>query len=405
MHSYLTDLRQGAAAICAIPAWRVQQGLVILAEALMSFLALFLLETGLAQTEVLAIFALVYGGCGVCVRIQRTALLPASLSGLLPAGLGVLALGGVAAALVSPQPATLALAAFGTMTLKDLVTTGAVSDVHRAAERLGLAPTRLVSTGMLVGALLMIVVLTGSGRLLSVAPSLWLLLIAGACAALLVLILRRSVEIKTPAASPHLPRNIRLICTLSLLYNAVSFAGKRFIVPLAVATMARDLNLGADAYAMLGTLLSLLVLLGLSLRSISNGRFAPRSMMFSGFFTGLALWGVLAHLVAAPSLTWTTALTALVCLLLVEITAKIWTLGFIETLRLEARSSSRPEADLAYYGYFMELKGYGAGMGFLVALAGILSGLPALAPTVVLGLALGALICIRTGSSRAPVTS
>lgn len=384
--------------IAHLSAWRAQQCLLILTEVLVSFLALFLLEQGMKVESVLVTFATLYILAALLIRIHRQHILPTAFAALLPIGLGALAIVGALAALLSPYPISLAIASLGVLTLKDMATTDAMGEIHHAAEKSGIEPSRLISIGMLLGALLLMVALAGTGQILLVAPQIWIGLIATLCGALFFMLLRGRIRIKSFTAPTSIPKRVRLTCALSLIYNATSFTGKRFVVPIAVAQMARELDLGADAYSTLGAILSLLVLLGLSLRGVSFSGFSSRAMMYLGYFSGLFLWILLANIASSAWGGLPGAIAALICLFLIEITAKIWTLGFIETLRLEARNTDTASAESAYFSYFMEMKGYGAGSGFLVAIAGLWAGFPPLFPAACLGLGLGYFIMTRTVS-------
>jgi hypothetical protein len=400
MKSSLASLALSASTIAALPAWRSQQALILTSEILMSFLALFLISNGIDQMRALALFCGIYLVSGLLVRLQREVRPGVRLMPM------ILAVGGAAATVTTAAgvaPAlSISLAALCIFTLKDLSTTSAVGDIHAAATRVGLPPISLVSTGMLLGALLMIVLLSGAGHVLEHAPWGWLafLLIVNAC--ILASLMRGIIRIKTPAARILIPGHVRAICALSVLYNATYFVGRRFVLPLAVAQMAQDLGLGEQAYASLGMVLSLLVLLGLATRSMSGRKTDPHQMMYAGFFSGLLLWIALSLLVLfTPGITGVIA--ALACLFLIEITTKIWSLGFIDVLRLASRDASPAslsEVELAYFGYFMEMKNYGAAIGFAIALMALVAGFPALIPTATLGLFGGVMIWLRSRKAR-----
>jgi len=384
----------------SLPSWRAQQSLVILSEAVISFLTLFLIKSGVAEVRILGLFALLYLGGGLMVRLHLSRILHPMI---VPAGLAALAAAGALISIVTPHPEAIVLAAIGVLTLKDLATSGAVGDVHRAADRIGMPPTRLVTTGMLIGALLMIAVLWGGAQVLTFSPALWIGLVAAAATSVLYLLLRGSIEIRRSKSRVVIPRDVRLTCTLSMVYNAVSFVGKRFLLPIAVAHAALTLNLGPDTYTSLGLILSLLVLLGLATRGLSGKMANPRVMMYGGFFSGLSLWGILSASIAFLEMTWGLALFAVGLLLMIEITAKVWTLGFIEVLRLEARRPDSPDkhnTELAYFGYFMEMKCYGASIGFLVAVGALLLQLSVIGPSVVLGVGLGVWVLSQTRVSN-----
>lgn len=387
----------GVRAIAALPSWRAQQSLVILSETVIAFLALFLLESGVSEMRTLGLLAGIYLATGLAIRLHRLHL--GGHPRIVPVALMVLATAGSIATLVSPTPESLVLAAFGILTLKDLATTSAIGDIHRAADRIGSAPTQLVSTGMLIGAILVMAALWGSGQILTVSPDTWAALVALFCAGFLVMLLRGGVKIRGSRTGRDLPQVARLYCYLSMAYNATGFVGKRFVLPLAIAQMARGLGLGADAYTSLGVVLSLLVLLGLATRGISGTMGDPRIMMFGGFFTGLFLWLALGLLLGGQSAGWVQACIAMVCLLVIEISSKVWTLGFVECLRRAARDAGGKDAaetELACFGFFMEVKGYGAGLGFLVAMAALAMQISTLGPAACLGLLIGAWIWMQT---------
>jgi hypothetical protein len=397
MSKVLTDFALGVRAIAGLPSWRAQQVLLILSEAIISFMALFLIKSGVSEMRTLLLFAVLYLGAGLLVRLHRSGLVPHPL--LIPAGLAALTTAGSLATLLSPRPESLALAALGFLTLKDLATSGAVGDVHRAAERIQMPPTRLITTGMLLGALLMIMALWGGGHLLTRSPDIWIGVVTVFALTVLALILRRTIGIKQAKPGVAVPRDVRLTCMLSMIYGGTNFVGKRFLLPIAVAHAALSLGLGADAYTSLGMILSLLVLLGLATRGLSGAAADPRVMMYGGFFCGLALWGVLAALLLVFEMSWTIALISIVLLLVLEITSKIWTLGFIEVLRVKSRETAATDTDnveLAYFGYFMELKCYGASFGFLTAMVALTAQIPAIAPAVALGIVSGIWVYFQT---------
>lgn len=397
MLSSLPHFWRGVRAIVALPTWRAQQALVILSEAVISFLALFLLEEGTGEMHVLGLLAGLYILTGILIRMHRLRVAPHPLA--IPIALALLALAGAVATILAPTPESLALSALGILTLKDIATTGAVGDIHRTAKRIGATPTQLVSTGMLIGALLMIGMLWGSGQILSMSPPAWTGLIAAASLVILTLLLQDRMPIKLATTGQHIPRAVRLTCILSMTYNATSFVGKRFLLPVAVAQMARGLGLGAESYSALGMVLSILVLLGLATRSLSGIAADPRVMMFGGFFSGLALWLSLGILLTKGALGWPQAVAAMICLLAIEITAKLWTLGFIETLRVTASAQDEDESggvEAAYFGYFMEMKGYGAGIGFLVAMGALAFQVAVIGPAALLGICLGAWVFVQT---------
>lgn len=393
----LTRFLLGVRAIAALPSWRAQQSLIILSETVIAFLALFLLESGVSEMRTLGLLAAIYLATGLAIRLHRLHL--GKHPRIVPVALMVLATAGSIATLASPTPESLVLAAFGILTLKDLATTSAIGDIHRAAERIGSAPSQLVSTGMLIGAILVMAALWGSGQILTISPNTWAALVALFCAGFLVMLLRGGVKISGSRAGREVPQLARLYCYLSMTYNATSFVGKRFVLPLAIAQMARGLGLGADAYMSLGVVLSLLVLLGLATRGLSGTMGDPRVMMFGGFFTGLSLWLVLGLLLGGQSVGWMQACFSMICLLVIEISNKVWTLGFVECLRRTARQEGSEDAadvELACFGFFMEVKGYGAGLGFLVAMAALTLEFSALGPAACLGLLLGAGIWMQT---------
>jgi hypothetical protein len=397
MYNYFSHLRQSSWAILELPSWRAQQCLVVLSEVLISFLALFLIKEGVPAGSVLIIFSTIYMSSGFCIRLHRKNLF--TKEGLVPFFLAALALAGIACVFFTNYPILIALTAFGVITLKDLVAVGAVGDIHKAADKMGVPPSSLVSVGMFIGALTTMFVLSGSGPLLTFFPSVWMVTIGACCVCLFWFVSIGLMKVPVCSSKIVLPLKTKLTCFLSMIYNATSFVGKRFIVPLAVAKITYDLGFEESAYTVLGAVLSLLVLLGLSLRGFSGGRFSSRKMMYGGYFSGLCLWLFLAFILASSFLGWPAAILALVCLLLIEITAKIWTLGFVDTLRLQAKENEdiiQGSTEIAYFTYFMELKGYGAGVGFLVALLTLISQTSALVPTACFGILIGLCVLIFT---------
>lgn len=363
----------------------------------MSFLTLYLLEQGVGQADILLIFCSIFLVSGLIIRAQRLRY-SASLS-FIPIALAATASCAAAIGLSSVHPGlAISVAALCVMTLKDMATTNAVTDVHGAAHRAGIPPTTLVSTGMLIGALLMIICLAGMGYLLDQSPSGWLIFGLVVNLAMLAALMRGAIHIKAPEAQVIIPPRVRSIVTLTLFYNATNFVGRRFVLPLAVASMAQSLGLGDQAYSSLGMILSLLVLLGFATRSLSKRPFDPHLMMFSGFMTGLVLWIILA-LAVASEMSLSVAALALACLFMIEITAKVWTLGFIEVLRIEADKvggSPRSDVQLAYFGFFMEMKSYGAGLGFVAALLSFQLGVSVIIPAAGAGLLAGAWVLRRS---------
>eukprot|EP00919_Chromeraceae_sp_WS-2016_P011636 GHVR01027182.1.p1 GENE.GHVR01027182.1~~GHVR01027182.1.p1 ORF type:complete len:414 (-),score=-0.61 GHVR01027182.1:14-1255(-) len=392
MHSENSNILRNIKIISQVSSWRAQQALIVLCEAMMSFLALFMLRHEMSEIDVLLVFCTIFLACGMVIKAHRTRMLtnPNIIPILVASTASVSSVCAVFG--LYPGPA-LGISAMCLLCLKDLTTSSAVGDVHHAALKSKIPPMQLVTTGMLIGALLMIVFLFGSGRLLDGAPVAWLALISAASLTVLGAMMRKKIRIKPPVRLTHIPRRVRSICQLSMAYNATSFVGRRFILPLAIASMAVDLGFGQQAYAFVGTVLSILVLLGLASRTLSNLDLDPLRMMFAGYFSGLVLWVVLALLIAAPT-TIFTACIALLSVFVIEITAKIWTLGFIETLRVESRKQGERKAtsELSYFNYFMEVKSYGAALGFATAILAIYFGLTPLIPMAIIGIIFGAIV-------------
>jgi hypothetical protein len=401
MQTALSRFSRGVVTITSLPSWRGQQALVLLSESAMSFLALFMLKEGLGQESILGIFCAIFVASGMIIRSQRRRLVPDPK--LIPLILSSVATIAALCAALSIAPAiTLAIAALCVMSIKDMSTTTAVGDIHRAAEDSGQSPVNLVSTGMLLGALLMIVLLALGGRLLDLAPWGWTAFLLAANVGALVAILRGVIRLKAPAAVLPVPLSVQAICGLAVLYNATHFVGRRFVLPIAIAQLAIELGLGDQAYSALGGILSLLVLLGLATRSFSGGSTNSFTLMLAGYLSGLALWIMLSVILNFTAGLVSAAL-AVLCLFLIEITSKVWTLGFIETLRLKARCEGNPspssEVELTYFGYFMEVKSYGAAIGFAAALASLLIGVPTLIPMAATGLLAGFIMLAKRRSA------
>lgn len=176
-----------------------------------------------------------------------------------------------------------------------------------------------------------------------------------------------------------IPASIYAQCLLSFCYNAVSYFGRRLAVPLLVIEAGRRFGFSDSLFSVLGLTVGLLALLGLvSQRVKGTGGMSPRTLMFLHYFIGIVTWlmvglGLYAveHFTEA-ALTWT-LMALMVVMLGAEISSKLWSIGFMESIKLEAlrygNACGKQTTDYqhAFLGVFLWMKNLGAGTGFILA--------------------------------------
>lgn len=179
----------------------------------------------------------------------------------------------------------------------------------------------------------------------------------------------------------NIPYSVYAQCCLSFCYNGVSYFGRRLAIPLLVIEAGDRFGFSDSVFSVLGLTVGLLALLGLvSQRVKGRGTMDPRLLMFLNYFFGLAAWlsiglGLYAVEHFSDHTLTITLIGLIVIMLAAEVSSKLWSVGFMESIKLEAIRYGdgcqyrTTELQHAFLGVFLWMKNLGAGAGFILAYA------------------------------------
>ncbi len=363
--------------------WRIQQSLVVIAEIFLGFSTVMALAAGVSQGAILVGFACLYAIAAETVHLQRTR----PDAPFLSASIWIAAGASLLTAFAIPSSAvifSLMAGAGFVVAARDSLGTSVLSQFQQAAIERRLAPTSVIAMSFGLGVVITATVLAGSGILADRSPgilyaAIGLLLVPLALAEKTAR--RRSAGDLGSDGRIPIPRPVVLHCLLSGIYNPASFIARRYLVPAATMEIAASFELDSSVMSIMGVLLGIMTLMafiGRSARGLDGkDGISAFHMMTGGYFAGLILWGIILlamHLMKTmdpASAIWLTALL-IAALAFMEIASKIWTIGFVEGLRLQSKfhgGKNSEQHNKAYLGVFMTVKSIGVSAGFLVAAA------------------------------------
>ena len=217
------------------------------------------------------------------------------------------------------------------------------------------------------------------------------------------------------ATAIRVPASIHGQCVLSFLYNAICYFARRLAVPLIVIEAGNRLGFSENLFAVLGIIVGLITLLSLvGQRTARAGRRSARRLMIINYFVGVVTWLALIvgiHAMASVPERHLYYLIAglLAVILIAEISAKLWTVGFLEDIRQQAQAHGKQDdtanRHAAYLAVLIWNKNIGAGAGLLAGYlfyaAGIMETMAIFsAAAMTYGIGFVLLTTRRTGSSR-----
>ena len=173
-----------------------------------------------------------------------------------------------------------------------------------------------------------------------------------------------------------IPQGVRTICRYSLFYNATSFPIRMIVGPLIIYKAILETGYSQQAISITGAIIGLIAVLGILLRFLlPSSSINNRIMMVRYHHIGIVSMILIFFLALGMQYNWWPegSLSGMVLLIILlqlalEVTGKLWSLGFIGTLRemtLHSNGSSRTYQ--SSYLYFMSMKNLGSCVGFVLA--------------------------------------
>lgn len=172
------------------------------------------------------------------------------------------------------------------------------------------------------------------------------------------------------------PMSIYVLCLLSSLYNATAFVGKRFIVPLLVLKSSEKLGLSDSVFTNLAMIAGFMALISL-IKPKGVNSFSSKKLMLVNFHIGMIFWIVMTfgfYWIEHVSKDLMIVIIGLLLLtyLVLEVTTKLWSVGFINELKVLSECDSIEEkyhndTYQKYLNIYMYMKNIGSALGFFIA--------------------------------------
>lgn len=323
-----------------------------------------------AEYKIALAYAVIYGLSSLILRSRNTAL-------LLPLWAGVITVSSVAGLIEgSFYGYTISLSAMLGLTIRD----AQQSVFHARMSDLSDSP-QVFSIMTILGMILIPTFTIGLNIALSFVTkgSEQIALYAQVGLSLILM----TVLVKEPSMShgpssdnTTVPPLVRHICWYSFFYNSTSFPIRMIVSPLIIYAAIIELGYDQQAISITGAIIGFIAVLGILLRLLLPSQTTKnRVMMVRYHRIGILFMLAVFFLALGMQRHWwpSDLLPAVVMLVIVfqlglEVTSKLWSLGFIGTLRrLTLNSNGSSQLYQVSYLYFMSMKNLGSCAGFVLA--------------------------------------
>lgn len=184
------------------------------------------------------------------------------------------------------------------------------------------------------------------------------------------------IKIKSPILDfKQIPNSVYLQCLLSLFYNNICFFCKFFLIPFAILKFSQEYGFSKDVFKILGLFLGLSALLSfIKLNKIK--KINSFNLMLTNYFIGIICFliiivdfclfknHILKNQIVIISLF-------IVTFIIIEITTKLWSAGFIESLNqivrnINTNEDAQENNHNKIFSIFMIFKSLGGFFGFFI---------------------------------------
>ena len=195
-------------------------------------------------------------------------------------------------------------------------------------------------------------------------------------ASMLISLIRldKNYEASSKSTKANIPFSAKIICWYSMLYNATSFPVRMIVSPLIIYGAIKAMGIDDYAIGLTGSVIGLITILATLIRLLLPNSQIDSVLVMTryhriGILTMMAIVAISIGLSqdfwSPKAMPW--VITTGACLhLSLEVTAKLWSLGFITTLRELTFKEGNSSVYQAAYLHFMSMKNFGSSLGFLL---------------------------------------
>lgn len=360
----LINFLRGVTQIIKDKDWSAYQSLLILNQSILSFFSISMLANGYSEREILSSFTIYYAL--IILSLFYISKTPNNREIKINFVFILVQVGLIASIFYENLYVLLAPALMtGFSVLKDTYSVNAISNFNTIAFRTANTEKDIVSISTLLGMISPILFMPLFGAL----NDYGLRYVIITYSFVLLVLFAYKVKVKNKESDEDIvsekvkaPMQIHLICALSTAANMVSFVLRYFVMPIIALVVASDLGLGDDAIKLFGFFLGMMAIVSILCPRKSESDSC--SMMIKGYmavmFSAMGLTALIALYDTINSPVFVSAL-AILAFSVFEISSKVWTVNFIDTLCSLSKCDGSKKS---YLSVFVIYKSIGGFLGF-----------------------------------------